>query len=166
MYNAFRAGLRSLGDDAARAATIKNAVDKNTDRIVETLRRTKTAEELAAVFPRILQEDANYVSKFNAAYPQPNYEGAEALAYGTGRKLGGVSQAVNNFTAPLGGVPGIAMQAAFMVPMVAPMFMGGGEQPQQQPAQPDPFEQEAILRARANQLRRMQQEQEAQQWGG
>ncbi len=74
--------------------------------------------------------------------------GAEDLAYGVSRKMGGVAGGANQMVQGMGGIPGVALQAAF----IAPMFMGGMGQPQQEQYTPEEIEM----------IRRQQQQQQGQ----
>lgn len=133
LYDAFKLGLRSHLDDAARAAFAREAA--------ETLKTTKanaavtggmSATELAEAYPKLQREAENFIQDFHSAYKQPEYSDMpEAMAYGTGRKLGGVRDSVGGMVQSMGGVGGVALQGAFIAPMF--MSMGGGVQEQLQP---------------------------------
>lgn len=156
IIDAVKLGWRSFGDDAIRAATVREAVQKaKVDRVIESAAKSNmSAQKLAENYPKIQADATNFLNDFHAAYKQPSFDSLpENLAYSASRKLGGIAGGANQMVQGLGGIPGVALQAAF----IAPMFMSGMGQ-QEQPQQPElqPYEQEALARAQIREMRRQQ----------
>lgn len=129
VINALKLGWRSLGDDALRATTINQAVEKaKVDRILEgALKSNMSGRQVAEAFPKIQADATNFLNDFHAAYKQPTFDSVpENIAYNVSRKVGGVANSAGQMVQGMGGIPGVALQAAF----IAPMFMGGMGQPQ------------------------------------
>lgn len=125
---AFTSGMRSLGEEAMQNYLIKNAVQQNLDDGVRQMVSKLSAEQVAQAWPQLMKDADDYLARFSQAMPAPTFDNAaEQFAYGAGRKVQGAKQIVGNTVQSMGGVPGVAMQAAFMYPMIAPMFQGQEE---------------------------------------
>lgn len=151
IINTFRTGLRSLGEDAARSAFARDAAQSLMDsKKTAAVTGGMSARELAEAYPKMQLEANKFIDDFHAAYKQPEFSNLpDAVAYGAGRKLGGVRDAVGGMVQSMGGAGGLALQGAFLAPMIAPMFMQETEQPQLQP-----YEQEALARAQMREMHR------------
>lgn len=151
VIDALKLGWRSVGANAARNALGHEAVEAiRTKTINDAIGRGVTAQQLAALHPQLQANGENFLKDFHAAYKPPTFDSVpENLAYGASQRLSGVANGAGQMVQGMGGIPGLALQAAF----IAPMFMGGMGQ-QEQPQEYTPEEIEMI--------RRQQQQQQGQ----
>lgn len=110
----FREGAANVGENAARQRYAATAADD-------------FAMKNAANYDEYLKLKQDNFNNF-AGTPNANtYQGLDSAAYNAGAMGGKVAQGVGNTVNSMGGAAGLGMNALFMAPMVAPMFMGGGQ---------------------------------------
>jgi len=161
IVDALKLGWRSIGDDAARVALghdVAGAI--KTASINDAVSRGVSGQDLAQLYPQIQSNAEDFLTNFHAAYKPPTFDSVpQNLAYGATRKVAGGLNAINQGLEGVGGIPGAALQAAF----VAPMFMQGGGQQQ---AQQNSYTNDDVDMMRRQQAMQQQQQQQQTQYYG
>ncbi len=124
MYQAFRRGMQSVADNAAAKNYASHLAQQRTASGMEEL-AGMSAQELASNFPNIQRQSNEFAQEFlSNVKPIPESGVVDNTMHFAGKNLAQAGNfAMQN---PVG------QMALFSAPMLAPMFMGGNQQPEEQ----------------------------------
>lgn len=129
LTSAFKTGMRSLGEEAALKYLAQQGMQANLDDAAKVIINGMNADDAAQAIAKMSRDADDYLASMSQAFPQQSFDSVgEELAYGIGRKTQGIKQKVGNTVQSMGGVPAVAMNAAFMYPMIAQVFQGQPEE--------------------------------------